>query len=348
MPNTIPIPAVVLVNLATGEDELLRACAGMEAIEAVPFRQGDAAARDLARASVFVTSTQEYHPETAKRLVNEARRLEWIHSPNTGLENFHRYGVPAGVRLSHMPGRAAAQVAEHAMALMLGLVRGLPLLERNRANAAWARERMVASMSSLIGRHLCLVGLGAIGRQVARRARAFGMKITAVATTARDDADVDRVVAVAELDAVLADADVLVLAVPIDSSTFHLLDARRLSLLKPSAILVNVSRGAVVDSNALVDALRARRLAGAGLDVFETEPLPKESPLWQLAEVLISPHVAGVGGPEELRVRALQIRQVLLNGISGLPLPGSARWVPDVRNPFQPDLRGTSSAGEGP
>lgn len=326
-------PSVVLVNILTGLNELARACADDAALRIVPFSDIDEVAGELPQARILVTSTLQYDARTAQALRHQAQRLEWIFCPNTGIETFARHGIPQGVLFSHAPGRAAAQVAEHAMALLLGLGRGLAQLERSRATAVWDRPRIVGAMSSLIGRQLCLVGFGAIGREVARRARAFGMRITAIATQARTDPDADCVLGPQALDAALSQADAVILAVPQTAETFHLLDARRIALLKPSAFVVNIARGSVLDTAALAEALQADRLAGAGLDVFEQEPLPQANPLWRLANVLISPHVAGVGGPDEVLARVLIIRQLLLDFLAGQP-PSNQVSVHEMSGPL--------------
>lgn len=140
-----------------------------------------------------------------------------------------------------------------------------------------------------------IAGFGAVGRAVAQRLRAFGMRVWAVTHSGKADAELaERVFPATELDAALPGADFLVLAAPETPDTFHMIAAPQLAKMKPGAILINVARGSLVDEAALVDALRRRALAGAALDVTAVEPLPPESPLWQMENVFITPHLGGV------------------------------------------------------
>ncbi|HEX7667642.1 MAG TPA: D-2-hydroxyacid dehydrogenase, partial [Polyangiaceae bacterium] len=145
---------------------------------------------------------------------------------------------------------------------------------------------------------ILIVGLGRIGEALAKRAKAFDVKMIGVKRSPdrRHDESigVDRVVGLADLDAVLPEADHVVLALPLTGETRHLFDARRIARMKRDAFLYNVGRGALVDEPALVQALIEKRIAGAGLDVFEEEPLPAESPLWKLENVILTPHVSGI------------------------------------------------------
>jgi phosphoglycerate dehydrogenase-like enzyme len=156
---------------------------------------------------------------------------------------------------------------------------------------------------------VCVVGLGKIGREVARLARAFDMHVTGTVREARGrsaaDLGVDRLEAGEGLDLLLPAADVVVLATPHTPQTHALLDARRLRLLKDGAVLVNIARGDVVDEPALVEELRSGRLGGAALDVFRQEPLPGDSPLWDLPNVFVSPHSASTVVQENERITDL-------------------------------------------
>jgi glyoxylate/hydroxypyruvate reductase A len=170
---------------------------------------------------------------------------------------------------------------------------------------------------------VCVVGLGKIGRETARLARLLDARtvgtVRAVGDRRAEDLHVEELVPTERLDELLPEADVVVLATPHTPLTHHLLDARRLALLKPSAIVVNVARGDVVDEQALIDALRAGRLRGAALDVFEREPLPDDSPLWDLPNVLVSPHSAATVAAENGRIVELFVEN-LHRYLDGRPL----------------------------
>jgi D-3-phosphoglycerate dehydrogenase len=201
-----------------------------------------------------------------------------------------------GIRLANTPGQfSAIALAEHALLLVLCFAKRLRELERNaRSGLLWQPVT-----DELPGQTLGIVGLGASGRELARRATALGMRVIAV-----DPVEVaDDVLAASgvewcggtdRLDELLHESDYVSLHVPLNTATRHLLDRRRLGLMKASAVLVNVARGALVDEEALVEALASGRLRGAGLDVFSQEPLPAESPFLRLENVIATPHVAGV------------------------------------------------------
>ncbi len=178
---------------------------------------------------------------------------------------------------------------------------------RLQAKHTWALDLLWQEKPrprEIAGATLGLVGVGSIGGELARRAEALGMRIVAVRehpqkgadwrVTGMVDAPPSAVYGLEHLETILREADYVVLAAPLTGKTHVLIDARRLARMKPDACLINVSRGALVDETALAEALRARRLAGAALDVFESEPLPPDSPLWDLSNLLITPHSAAL------------------------------------------------------
>jgi phosphoglycerate dehydrogenase-like enzyme len=230
-----------------------------------------------------------------------ARHLRWVHSMGAGVENLCRdvAGTDIMVTNSHVHGDV---IAEHVMAFALAHARRLPAAVARQAEARWTRDGAIGTV--LRGRTMGVVGLGAIGTEVARRAAAFGMRVWGVRRSGdagsrtgisqRDAiAGADRVVARDRLDEVLRAADYLALTLPLTPETHGLIGPRELSLLPAGAFVVNVGRGGLIDEAALAEAITAGRLGGAGLDVFEEEPLPVSSPLWRLPGVIITPHVGG-------------------------------------------------------
>jgi phosphoglycerate dehydrogenase-like enzyme len=229
-----------------------------------------------------------------------AGRLRWLSSVAAGLEGLVTPALLArGVVVTNASGVHGPNIAEHVMAMMLMFTRGLPKLYRAQLAHRW--DRNISSRSGafeeLTGKTLVIVGLGRIGEALAVRARPFGVRIVALKrdpTTRHDPAvTVDELLPLEGLDGALGRADHLCLTVPLTRETHHLMDAGRLARLPAGAYIYNVSRGAVIDEPALVEALRAGRLAGAGLDVFEQEPLPASSPLWDLENVILTPHLSG-------------------------------------------------------
>jgi phosphoglycerate dehydrogenase-like enzyme len=225
-----------------------------------------------------------------------APRLEWLHQRGAGVDRIAGPALEASTFvLTNGSGNHAPNIAEHLLALMLAFARGLPALMRAQHEARWEpppNERVF----ELSGQTLAVVGLGAIGEELAARAHALGMRVVGVRRRASgDDAPrgVARVVAMDGLDPVLAEADHVAICLPLTAATRHLFDASRLVCMKRGAYLYNVGRGPLVDQAALLDALRSGHLAGAGLDVTEPEPLPADSPLWREPNVIVTAHSAG-------------------------------------------------------
>lgn len=227
----------------------------------------------------------------------EARKLRWVHATAAGVSQLLQPDfVASDVVLTNARGVNAAPIGDHTLGVILAFSRHLATSWRHQREHRWAQQEIWDERPrprELAGQRLVLVGLGALGRAIAERARGFGMRIVAVTRSGSDpNGLVDEIFAADRLDEALREADFVVLAAPETPETRHLIDARRLGLMKPSACLVNVARGTLVDETALAEALAARRIAGAALDVTEREPLPPESPLWDMENVLITPHVA--------------------------------------------------------
>jgi phosphoglycerate dehydrogenase-like enzyme len=223
----------------------------------------------------------------------DAPRLRWVHCDHAGLNKSARPWVfERGLLVTSSSGRSAPALAEHAIFFMLLFAYRFPdLLAAQRAHQ-WGIPGQ-DTLRGLIGRTVGIVGLGNTGRELATRAQALGMRVLGYRRQAEDVPGVDRLYAAERgesLDELLRESDFVVLATPLSDATYHLIGARELGLMKPSAVLVNMARGGVVDEAALIATMRAGRIAGAGLDTFAQEPLPPESPLWDLPNVLITPH----------------------------------------------------------
>jgi phosphoglycerate dehydrogenase-like enzyme len=213
----------------------------------------------------------------------------------------------------------APTVAEHALALLLALVRRLPGAIARAAQGTWDQSDG-RNIGTLYDATVAVVGFGNIGHEVALRLRGCGARVIAVTRSGRPDPLADESVSSDRLLEVLARSDAVVLAVPLNAATRHLVDAPALAALRPHAILINVSRGPVVDHAALREALAAGRIGGAGLDVTEPEPLPADDSLWTLPNALITPHVAGYGGDVAPRRILTVVERNLKRFIAGEPL----------------------------
>lgn len=215
--------------------------------------------------------------------------LRWLHSFSAGVDDeFFQRLLERGVRVSTSSGAHAVPIAQTVMMYLLALSRDLPGWLGDQAARRWNPRDLV----DLQGRTLGVVGLGPIGVEVARLGQAFGMQVIGLRRTPRGD-EPCTTWPISRLHELLALVDDLVLALPSNDETRGLIDRRALATLKPGSTLVNVGRGDLVDQSALVEALQQGRLAGAGLDVFEREPLPAESPLWSLPNVIVTPHSSG-------------------------------------------------------
>ena len=222
-------------------------------------------------------------------------RLRWVHSLPVGVDHLLTPEVIAAdhVTLTSSKGPMGPLMAEHIVMLMLSLARDLPGFLRDQAERRWRFMADERPMVDLMGKTIAILGIGNVGSHLARICKlAFGMRVLGMTRTRRDDPHVDRFFGRAELHAALAEADFVVLALALTPETDRILDAAALAAMKPSAYLINVSRGVQIDEAALIEALRSARIAGAGLDAVTEEPLAPESPLWGMPNVIITPHVS--------------------------------------------------------
>ena len=226
-----------------------------------------------------------------------ARNLKWMHITAAGVSQMIRPDVRRrGIVITNARGVHTIPMAEHAMGMMVGMAHKFPEAIRAQIARRWAQEEMWNTPprpSELRGRILVLIGLGAVGREIARYAKGFGMHVWAVTRSGRGDPNLaERIFPASDLDRVLSEADYAIVAAPETPRTRAMIGAKQFAAMKPSAFLLNLSRGSLVDEAALTDALQKRRIAGAAIDVTEREPLPSDSPLWALENVFITPHTS--------------------------------------------------------
>jgi phosphoglycerate dehydrogenase-like enzyme len=222
--------------------------------------------------------------------MKRAPNLRWIQTPLAGVDAFLTPEIVSGpVILTNARG-VGIRVAETAMLLMLMLAKKTPLFERYRREKRWKKEVPDLLESKTVG----ILGLGIIGSEIAHLARAFHMKVIAVEIRQRKPADpVDIFLPPARLPELLTRSDFVVCALPLTRDTFKMIGEAQLKMMKPTSYLINIARGAIIDEEALIRALEENRIAGAGLDVFMQEPLPPGSPLWDMPNVVLTPHIAG-------------------------------------------------------
>lgn len=247
-----------------------------------------------------------------RMLFDRARRLKWVHSAAAGVASaLYPEMRDSSVVLSNSAGVHAIPIAEYVVAGVLHFFRGLDVAADQQGRAAWDKSFYVAEDSPVRevgGARILIVGAGGLGTAVATRMNALGATCVGVRRRPEQGAPdgFSRVVGPGALDRELPEADVVVLTAPATNESTGMLTGDRLALLKPGAILVNVARGSLVDQQALADALGAGRIRGAVLDVFQKEPLASDSPLWQLRNALLTPHISPVS-PGRFWPRALDL-----------------------------------------
>lgn len=249
-------------------------------------------------AAVALREADAAYGALPEELLAHAERLRWLQAPQAGPPAgfYHPKLIEHPAVVTNMRDTYTDHVATHTMALVLALARGLPRYVREQARSTWAPDWDPGSVIAMAESTALIVGVGAIGKEVGRMLAAFGTRVVGV--DARQTGPVDgfaEVLPAENLDAELGKADLVVITVPHTPETEGMFNAERLAKFRTGACLVNIGRGPTLHLDALNDALAAGRLAAAALDVFETEPLPADHPLWTREDVLITPHVAGAG-----------------------------------------------------
>jgi D-2-hydroxyacid dehydrogenase (NADP+) len=248
----------------------------------------DKAAPALANADMLITFGQMM--KNLKLDLANASKLKWVQALGTGLDGItDQPALSRGVTVTSLHGVHGAPVSEAALASMLALSRDLPGFVRAQDEKAW--KRWPAKL--LQGKTCGILGIGVIAEALAPKCKALGMNVVGITSKPRPVAGFDRVHPIGELLTVLAEVDHFILLTPYSPATHQMIDAKVFAAMKPTAYLVNLARGGVVDEDALIEALRAKTIAGAALDVFNQEPLPPDNPLWTFKNVIITTHQGG-------------------------------------------------------
>jgi phosphoglycerate dehydrogenase-like enzyme len=275
-------------------------------------------AREITDADVFVGWS--LRPE----LLSVAKKLRWIHSPAAAVNQLLSPELAGNeITVTNSTGVHGPVVAEHALALILALAKRLPQAMHYQSRKKWGQDQLWIQSPcprEVDGATVAVIGMGGIGREFTPRARALGMKVLAVRENPnKGAAGADQVYGIADLDHVLSQADYVLVCAPFTPATSGIINKARLKKMRKDAYLVNVSRGQLIDEPALLNALKKRRIAGAALDVFCQEPLPRNSKFWGLDNLLITPHTAAV--TERLWERHFRfIVENLKRFIAGQPL----------------------------
>jgi len=306
-PKRILLLAQIQPQLAAHAQDFAAAAPGAQIIVAKDRAMAEAEAPE---ADVIIG----YNPEVCDaRILSRTTKLRWLASMSAGIEGCagQQAVLAPGLVMTNMRGVDSAAIAEHAVAMVMALAHGLDIFAANTSRASWGTQYGGGvPMQMVEGKTMLVVGLGGIGTEVAWRAKALGMTVTATRDGGSGKPDfVSYIGKPDELLALARKADVIVSCVPLTPQTTGIYDAAFFAALKPTALFVNVARGGSVVTDALVKALNEKRIAGAGLDVVDPEPLPSDHPLWKSPRVLISPHTS-----------------------SRSDLPGDSRWVLALEN----------------
>jgi phosphoglycerate dehydrogenase-like enzyme len=286
---TIPLDAN-LVNRITGIDRRVRITNIFDLMMAE--LKGDASARQkqdalLAGAEII------YGFGLPGDVINRAAKLKWIQTTSAGVDRYLNDDLRSSrVILTNVRGMHAVTIGEFVLGEMLMFAKGAPQCFQQKQLKQWKPFMPTGLHTKTVG----IIGFGGIGREIARLAKAFGMKVLATHRSARstDHARyVDEIYPLDELTVLLGKSDFVVLALPLTHETTAMIGQKQLRTMKPTAFLINISRGKVVDEAALIQSLEENWIAGAGLDVFDTEPLPANSRLWEIPNVIFTPHIAG-------------------------------------------------------
>lgn len=253
-----------------------------------------------------------------KNLLKTCLNLKWLFSLSAGVDNLpFKELIEMGVTVTNTRGIHGKQISEHVMGMILSFNRNLLQSRKFQLQKKW--EQFVP-VDELNGKTLCVIGAGSIGREIARKARAFDMRTIGIKRHQETLEYFDNVWGRDKLHEALGQADFVVLITPLTEKSYHLMGMEEFKSMKKNGIFINVSRGDTVDENALIEALQKGMIAGAGLDVFHIEPLPPESPFWEMENVLITPHNAGIS-PNYIEKTFKIFRESLLLFRQGKPLP---------------------------
>jgi len=306
----VPVKLLVTFNAADEDMARLRAISDDLIVERSEGRE-DAIERARDAEIVFAGHFSD-------ALWKNAPRLKWAQSGGAGIERFMTPDfIASPIVLTNAAGVYAVPIADHVMAFVMHFCRGFNRMARNQIGRHWSHD---TEPDELMDKTIGIVGLGGIGTEVARRAKAFGMRV--IATRRRPELPsefADEVRGADDLHWLLGESDYVALCSALTQNTHKLIGEEELKKMKPAAYIINIGRGDLIDEPALIVALKAGTIAGAGLDVFAEEPLSTDSPLWDMPQVLVTPHASGSSPRSHARLMDL-FRENVRRYMSGEPL----------------------------
>ncbi len=285
----------------------------------------EAATREMVRNADYILGNvkTEYLPQ--------AQNLKFLQLDSAGANEYVRPGVlPEGVKLCNATGAYGVTIAEYLISVVFALKKKLPMYEENRKKHSWHDEGIVTNIT---GSKTLVLGLGDIGGTFARKMSALGSKVIGVRRNPAEKPEyLEGLYQMDALEELISDADIVVCTLPETAETYHLLDERKLRLMKPSAVLVNIGRGSLIPTKDLVRVLKEGVIAGAAIDVAEQEPLPEDSPLWETPNLIITPHVSGNYHTQDILDKAVKIAGENFRAfLEGKPLRNEVDFVTGYR-----------------
>jgi D-2-hydroxyacid dehydrogenase (NADP+) len=279
----------MIVSLLHWENEYISSMEAFLGEKITICRNGEEARRILPEAEIVITVGGA--PLFDGALLSLSSRLRLVLSISAGVDQLPILALhERGVAICNTKGAQAASMAEHVICGMLAISHRFPAFIRNQEKKCWKNYYG----KDIAGQTVCIIGTGSIGAEIGKRAKAFDMRVYGVKRNPEPIEYFDNVCGTDMLHEALRPADFIVMATPLTSATYHLLKAANFQVMKKTAVVVNVSRGQTIDERALIDALQNGQISGAVLDVFENEPLPPDHSLWQMDNVLITPHNAAL------------------------------------------------------
>ncbi|SFI62310.1 Phosphoglycerate dehydrogenase [Paenibacillus sp. UNC496MF] len=276
---------------------------------------GEAQARDLLKSAEIILG---WNRDVKKTLFTEGIALKWLQNMGAGIDHLPLDRVKElGIVVTNASGVHPFQISESIFAMLLSLTRGVHRAVRNQLESRWQPSPRLGEAH---GRTIAILGVGAIGLETAKIAKAFQMKVLGIRRTEGAAEHVDEMYGMERLNDVLARSDYVVNCLPLTDATRGLIGAGQFDAMKSTAYYLNIGRGGTTDTEALVEALRSGGIAGAGLDVFEQEPLPEDHPLWGLDNVILTPHEAGSTDVYTARALEIVLENLAHYGAHGAPV----------------------------
>ncbi len=289
----------------------------------------DDVARELGDAEIMFVSNRVYVDDMVAAVNANCANLKLIHFTTSGIDNALKAGgFPQGVTVANVAGLRGPTLAEHAFALLLALTHQFRAFEAARKDHKWMRDEIAPTITALRRKTLAIIGMGSTGQSMARKARAFDMRVIGVSRGYQPDDLVDEVFPRERVAEALAQADAVLMCMPSTAETRGFMDADKFAAMKPNAFILNVARGDLINEVDLIAACQTGKIAGAGLDVVGAEPLPADSPLWDVENIIISPHIGGGGtapGTQDTDLDDLLVENLRLY-VAGEPLKRLVDW----------------------